>query len=106
MILSDFDLPRMRDHLTADDLDTDACVTLAGVILEEAADSYMRARRRYTSNPTEANRAHLKNQEDFYRSDYFKALSCGLADGDAVMRDLDKRIGGRHAIRIRDPHGR
>lgn len=85
-------LPRMKDTLTAEDLNTEACVTLAGVVLNEAADAYVHARRRCNSSPSPENRAHLKNCIDFYRSDWFRALSCGLVEGDAAMRELDRRV--------------
>ena len=85
-------LPRMKDTLTAKDLNTEACVTLAGVVLSEAADANVHACRRYNSSPSPENRAHLKNCRDFYLGDYFKALSCGMVEGEAVMRELNKRI--------------
>ena len=86
--------PRMKDRLTPDDLNTRACVDLAATVLEEAAEAYKQALRNVRISPRDRiAREHLKTCRDFYRSDWFKALSCGLVDGEAVMRELEKEVG-------------
>ena len=85
-------LPRMRDYLEPEDLNTEACVTLAAQVMREAAEAYIHAKRRAMSSPSIENRAHLKTCEEFYRSDWFKALSCGLVDGEAVIKELNTQI--------------
>ena len=94
MSLSEIDtLPRMKDYLKPDDLDTEGCLRLAAEVLQEAGAEYVAARRAVRQEPYDKlAQAHLKTMKDFYRSDHFKALSGGLATGDAVMRELDKRI--------------
>lgn len=84
-------MPRMKDYLRPADLNLDGCVKLAGTVLQDMANEYVHARRALMKEPNnEAAKAHMKNMVDLYHSDYFKALSCGLANGDAVMRELDK----------------
>ena len=86
--------PRMKDRLTPDDLNDRACVELAATVLEEAAEAYKQALRHVRNNPFDKTaREHLNTCRDFYRSDWFKALSCGLVDGEAVMRELEKEVG-------------
>ena len=80
---------RMADYLKPEDLNTDACVELAGVILSEAGAEYIHAVRAVQANPTNKDAAdHLRACKAFYRSDYFVALSMGAADGEAVMQKL------------------
>ena len=87
-------MPRMKDCLKPEDLDTRACVLLAATVLEESAEAYKQARRHAMTNPRDKGaRASLDTCRAFYRSDWFKALSCGLADGNAVMRELDREVG-------------
>ena len=86
--------PRMKDRLTPDDLNTSACVELAATVLKEAAEAYKQALRNVRIAPRDKiAREHLKTCRDFYRSDWFKALSCGMVDGEAVMRELEKEVG-------------
>ena len=94
MSLAEIDfMPRLRDTLSPDDLDLGACVNLAGYVLQEAAAEYVAARRALHREPfNKSAREHLKQLRIFYGSDYFKALSCGMVEGSAVMRELDKRI--------------
>ena len=96
MSLTDFDrAPRMKDYLKPEDLNTEACVTLAAVVLKDAADAYVHARRAVRMDPGNKDAiAHLRECRAFYKSDYFIALSCGSADGEAVMEQLDKLAGG------------
>lgn len=95
MSLEDFDrAPRMADYLTPGDLNTDGCVALASRILADAADEYIQARRAVNRDPTDKNAlGHLATCRKFYLSDYFAGLSCGGADGRAVMKELDKLAG-------------
>ena len=83
---------RMAEYLKPEDLNTDACVELAGVILSEAGAEYIHAVRAVRTNPTNKDAAaHLRACKAFYRSNYFTALSMGAADGEAVMQKLAVR---------------
>lgn len=83
---------RMADYLKPEDLNTDACVELAGVILAEAGAEYIHAVRAVRANPTNKDAAdHLRACKAFYRSDYFVALSMGAVDGEAVMQKLAEK---------------
>lgn len=85
--------PRLRDYLEPDQLNTDGCVKLVSVILQEAAEDYMRTRRILNHDPTDRNAlGHMANVKQFYRSKLFKALSAGLVDGEAAMRELDRHV--------------
>ena len=84
--------PRMKDTMKPEDLNTDACVELSGVILSEAGAEYIHAVRAARDNPTNREAAaHLKACKAFYRSDYFTALSMGAVDGETVMQKLAAR---------------
>ena len=88
----DMDLmPRMKDTLRPEDLNTDACANLAGEILKGLANDYIMARWKYNHQPTPENRQALERIRKLYRSEWFGALSMGLADGQAVMDELDRR---------------
>ena len=92
---------RMIDYLKPEDLDTEACITLAQTILSEAGEALMHAVRRYNDWPSEENRAHLATCRAFYRSDLFTALSCGVADPEAVIRQLTKQaLLGRKGLEV------
>ena len=83
---------RMADYLKPEDLNTDACLELASVILSEAGAEYIHAVRAVRANPTNKDAAaHLRACKAFYRSDYFTALSMGAADGEAVMQKLAEK---------------
>ena len=83
---------RMADYRKPEDLNTDACVELAGMILAEAGAEYIHAVRAVRANPTNKDAAaHLRACKAFYRSNYFAALSMGAVDGEAVMRKLAAR---------------
>ena len=85
-------LPRMKDTLRPEDLDTDACVTLAAEILKGAANELATAAVSAARHPTKANLAHLKACRGFYESDWFKVLTCGaVADGPGVARQIIKQ---------------
>ena len=85
-------MPRMKDYLKADDLDTDACVTLAADILKGAANELATAAVSAARHPTKANLDHLKACRGFYESDWFKILTCGaVADGPGVARQIIKQ---------------
>ena len=102
MSLVDLDkAPRMTDTLTPEDLDTEGCIMLAQTILSEAGKALMHAVRRYNEWPSEENRAHLDTCKAFYRSDLFTALSCGVADGETVIRQLTKQaLLGRKGLEV------
>ena len=79
---------RMEFYMTPDDLNTEACVELAGEILSGLADELSETALRATKSPTRCNLDALAALRRLYRSDYFKALSAGVADGDAVCRHI------------------
>ena len=81
---------RLNEYLTAGDLNTDACVNLAAATLSEQAQELEWAAKRAASQPTRENLDHLKNLRDFYKSDWFKVLSCGLVDGPVVAEKIIK----------------
>ena len=83
---------RMMDYLKPEDLNTDACVELASVILAEAGAEFIHAVRAVRANPTNKDAAaHLRACKAFYRSDYVTALSMGAVYGEAVMQKLAAR---------------
>ena len=89
--MSEYDMdasPRMADYLKPADLNTDGCVALAGEVLRGLAQDLLTAHHRAMENPTRENIAHLRAVKATYRSDYFAALSCGLVDGDAAMKEI------------------
>lgn len=89
MSLSDLDkYARMKGRLKAEDLNTDACVELASAILAEARVDLIAAARCYADRPSKDNREALIERRKFYESDLFTALSCGVADGKTVARQI------------------
>ena len=83
---------RMADYLKPEDLNTEACLELASVILSEAGAEYIHAVRAVRANPTNKDAAaHLRACKAFYRSDYVAALSMGAVDGETVMQKLAAR---------------
>ena len=83
-------MPRMKDYLKPEDLNTNGCVTLAATVPEEQAAELAHAARRYANMPTGENLKQLKRIREWYESDWFAALSCGLADGKKVAKDIIK----------------
>lgn len=81
---------RMAAYLKPEDLNTDACLTLASAVLEEAAEALTQAVRRYNDWPSEENMAHLRTCQAFYRGNTYAALSCGVVDGETVIRQLTR----------------
>jgi len=91
-------MPRMKDTLKPDDLNTDACVALAKEILRGLAKDLAEAVRHYNASPTPENRRHLEAIKALYRSDYFAALSCGIVDGNTAIREIIRNtLRGRRA---------
>jgi len=89
--MSEYDMdasPRMADYLKPADLSTTGCVALASAVLTGLAQDLLTAHHRAMEAPTRENLAHLRAIKATYRSDYFAALSCGLVDGDAAMREI------------------
>ena len=82
---------RMVDYMKPEDLNTEACVALAEVILGEASTAMTHAVRQYNAWPSSENKAHLRNCQKFYRGPVFAALSCGMADGETVIRELTRQ---------------
>ena len=92
MCESDIDrLPRMKDYMKPEDLDTDGCVELARVVLRDAANALTEAARTAAGSQNPEHFRYLKMCQDFYRSDLFAALSCGLVNGETVMQQITKR---------------
>lgn len=88
-----FNHPRMADYLQPEELNLDGCISLATAVLAGAAEDYLHAARQYRANPhSESARAHYRTCRNFYLSDYFQALSGGLVDGKAVLKELDDRV--------------
>ena len=79
-----------REDLKPEDLSTKGCVTLAATVLEEQAAELAHAARRYANCPTNENLKQLKRIREWYESDWFDALSCGLADGKTVAKGIIK----------------
>ena len=92
MSLTDADnMPRMKDYLKPEDLNTDACVDLAAAVLGEQQDALTHAARKAAAHPTKENLQHLERLREFYKSDWFKVLSCGLAEGEDIAQRIIKR---------------
>ena len=99
--------PRMKDYLKPEDLNTEACVDLAATVLSEQAEALTHAAREAAVRPNKENLSRLETLRNFYRSDWFKVLSLGLADGEQAMKQIIKdALRGRkllyEAVRIRD----
>ena len=83
---------RMAEYLKPEDLNTDACLELASVILAEAGAEYIHAVRAVRANPMNKDAAaHLRACKAFYRGNYFTTLSMGAVDGEAVMQKLAEK---------------
>ena len=83
-------MPRMKDYLQPEDLNTTGCVKLAVAVLEEQANELTHAARRYANNPSDENMKQLKRIREWYESEWFDILSCGLADGKTVAKNIIK----------------
>lgn len=84
--------PRMREYLIPEQLDIDGCISLCQRILADCAEAYIQARRAVARNPKDRlAQLQLQGRQNLYRSEYFRAISCGLVDGETVMQDLDRR---------------
>lgn len=84
-------LPRMRDTVRPESLDTDACVNLASEILRGLAVDYACALRRVRYNPANPDaREELARMRRIYMSDYFAALTMGMVDPRAVMSEIER----------------
>lgn len=94
MSLFDMDaLPRLADTHRAEDLSTEGCMALVSQIMRDAAEEYQQARRALRADPADKDAAeHMATCRAFYLSDYFKLLSCGVADGRIVMHELDRQV--------------
>ena len=80
---------RLMDTKRPGDLNTEACVELAGAILKGLADALSEAAVRAAEHPSPENMRNLRSCRGMYDSDYFKALSAGVAaDGQAVARQI------------------
>ena len=81
-------MPRMKDYLKPEDLNTNACVNLAATVLSEQANELAHAARRYANFPTKENGAHLKKLREWYETPMFDALSCGMVDGKTAAKNI------------------
>jgi hypothetical protein len=79
---------RLRDRMRPEDLDTAACVELAGEILKGLADALSEAAVRAAESQTESSLSALKTLRNMYKSDYFGALSGGVVDGETAARQI------------------
>ena len=95
---------RMKDYLKPEDLDTEGCVALASAVLEEQAAELAHAAKQAARHPNKENLRHLQTLKDFYKSDLFLALSCGIVDGEHVVKTIighaleGTRINGRRIM--------
>lgn len=88
-------VPRVKDYLRPEDLDTEGCLRLVRQIMKDAAAEYMQARRTLNAEPhNKGAQMRMRACREFYTSDWFKALACGLVQGETVMELLDKRVKG------------
>lgn len=95
-----FNHPRMNTYLKAEDLNLDGCLSLAEVILQDASEAYIAAKRAHMRAPHDkAALIHYRHCCDFYRSPYFYALSCGVVDGQSVIDRLDAEYERRMGIK-------
>lgn len=80
----------MKDYLSPDDLNLNACIELAATILRGAAADLAQAARQAAEHPSKGNLAHLKACRDWYNSEMFQALSGGVVDGPGAAREIIK----------------
>ena len=93
--------PRLRDIMRPAGLNSAGCLKLAETILAEQGAALMDATRKCVSAPTKENKHHLETLINFYKSEWFDALSCGAIDGEtAVKRLMEKALEGRKEGRI------
>ena len=83
-------LPRMKDYLKPEDLDTNGCLELAEEILRGMASALTQAARRAAADPCKENLHHLEVCRNVYLTDYFAALSGGLVNGKAAAEQIVK----------------
>lgn len=91
MSLADLDgARRMADYMKPEDLNTEGCLVLAETLLSDARDALVRAVKQYNDWPNKENHQHLRESQAFFRSDLFIALSCGVTDGETVIKQLTR----------------
>lgn len=81
-------MPRLKDYMRPQDLNTNACINLAATVLSEQARELAHAARRYASFPSADNGAHLKTLREWYETPMFDALSCGMVDGKTAAKNI------------------
>ena len=84
-------LPRLKDYMKPEELNSDGCLELAATVLGEQADALYHAARNAARQPNPGNLQRLRELRDFYKTDWYKALSMGLADGEQVAQQIIKR---------------
>ena len=91
-------LPRMRDTMRAEDMNTDGCVRLVSEILDGAAQDLASAAVRTAICPSKDNYEHLRQCRAFYTSDWFVVLSNGMADGPSVAKKIEREALARNGL--------
>lgn len=91
-------MPRMRDTMRAEDMNTDGCVRLVSKILGGAAQDLAAAAVRAAICPSKDNYEHLRQCRAFYASDWFVALSNGMADGPSVAKKIEREALARNGL--------
>lgn len=88
-------LPRMADRLKPEDLSDDGCVRLCAEILRGLAAEYVTAKRQHLLQHSPETRRAVQRLRDVFYSDWYRALSCGLVEPQAVLDELDRQARGR-----------
>jgi hypothetical protein len=82
-------------RLTIDDLDEIGVEALVGSIVRVAIEDYKDLLKRLFSDGYSFNDAIASNTllelNNFFESEYFRALTCGFLDSDAVMEQVQKQ---------------
>jgi hypothetical protein len=91
-------LPRMKDTMLAEDMNTDGCIRLVSAILDGATQDLASAAVRTALCPSKGNYEHLRQCRAFYASDWFVALSNGMADGPSVAKKIEREALARNGL--------
>lgn len=92
---------RMRDYMTADQLNTEGVVALASAILTQAEADLTVCAQQTAAHPSAGNFEHLNSLKAFYMSDMFTILCAGIVDGESAMREIIRRA--LHGRKINAP---
>ena len=91
-------MPRMKDTMRAEDMNTDGCIRLVSEILSGAAQDLASVAVRAANCPFKENLEHLRQCRAFYASDWFVALSNGMADGPSVAKKIEREALARNGL--------